>query len=44
MYRFIFGLFLNKLRKSTFQEKKTYGASMKPSKLFCFKDTMNFAA
>ena len=42
MYRFIFGLFLNKLRKSTFQEKKTYGASMKPSKLFCFKYTRRY--
>ena len=35
-----------KLRKSTFQEKKTkiYGAPMKPSELFCFKDAINFAA
>ena len=34
-----------KLRKSTFQEKKEiYGAPMKPSELFCFKDTINFAA
>ena len=39
----IYGLFL-KLRKSTFQEKKIYGAPMKPSELFCFKDTVNFAA
>ena len=24
--------------------KKNYGAPMKPSELFCFKDTKNFAA
>ena len=40
--RFIFGLFL-KLRKYTFQEKKSCGAPMKPSELFWFKDTINFA-
>ena len=35
-----------KLRRSTFQEKKIkiYGAPMKPSELFCFRDTVNFAA
>ena len=34
-----------KLRRSTFQEKiKIYGAPMKPSELFCFKETVNFAA
>ena len=43
-YRVIFGLFLND-RKSTFQEKKIYGAPIKPSELFCFdKDRLYHAA
>ena len=29
---------------SLFKAKRTYGASMKPSELFCFKDTKNFVA
>ena len=29
---------------SFFKAKKIYGASMKPSELFCFKDTKNFTA
>ena len=29
---------------SLFKPKKDYGAPMKPSELFCFKDTKNFAA
>ena len=28
---------------SLFKAKKIYGAPMKPSDLFCFKDTKNFA-
>ena len=28
----------------SFRAKKIYGAPMKPSQLFCFKDTKNFAA
>ena len=46
MYRYIFDLFL-KFRKSTLQEKKDLWCTyicMKPSELFCFKDTTNFAA
>ena len=30
--------------RSLFKAKKIYGAPMKPSKLFCIKDTKNFAA
>ena len=29
---------------SLFKPKKDYGAPMKPSELFCFKDTKNLAA
>ena len=29
---------------SLIKPKKIYGAPMKPSELFCFKDTKNFAA
>ena len=29
---------------SLFKPKKDYGAPMKPSELFCFKGTKNFAA
>ena len=36
VYRFIFGPFL--------KLNKIYGAPMKPSELFCFKDTINFKA